>query len=386
MTKATENLRIELYTKYDAIIRTLMDRLNIAEERITKLNLELHTLKTTPSPTATGNNTAWNVVVVKGLKTTSKDQEQINIINKIALELKQRENIAKVIIIHGGPKSSSTNPSTTKAQDSKNCSHLYDVEIIKNAVNKEKDIVNKENINKFYSFINSKSKRDHSVAPLARSDSSICLDDCKETRNLNDFFGSVFITDNGVNPSLGFPSHQNSLSKVLFPYDSVVSLLQKLPAKFSKSPDGYPPIFLKSIATTIAIPHSILFEISMTTSSIPKTWKSAITCPIFKKGYTSLPTNYRPIFMICIVFKVMESIIIKTIKNYLLEKNSLSQHRFGFINCRSTWSQMRATLNEWTTTVNNKKIVAIIYTDFKKAFDSVTHPKLMFKLQYYGIK
>jgi hypothetical protein len=95
-----------------------MDRFNIAEERITKLNLELHTLKTTPLPTTARNSsTAWNVVVSKGLKTTPKDQEQMNIINTIALESKQRENRAKNIIIHGAPISSSTDPLIAKAQD-----------------------------------------------------------------------------------------------------------------------------------------------------------------------------------------------------------------------------------------------------------------------------
>lgn len=104
-------------TKYDAIIRTLMNRLNIAKERITKLNLELHTLKTTLSPTAAVNTTLWNVVVAKGLKSIPKDQEQMNIINTIALESKQRENRAKNKIIRGALKSPSTEPSIAKAQD-----------------------------------------------------------------------------------------------------------------------------------------------------------------------------------------------------------------------------------------------------------------------------
>jgi hypothetical protein len=266
------------------------------------------------------------------------------------------------------------------------CSRLYDAEVHKNCISREKDLVVKSNIAKFYSFVNKKSKCYNSVAPLLQTDGSLITDDCEKSQLLNNFFGSVFVTDNGIAPVIDLPKHTNSLSNIIFSYNSVVSHLQKLPPKSSKSPDGYPAIFLKSIANVIAIPFSILFEMSMSKNVIPRIWKTAIICPIFKKGNPSLSTNYRPISMTCIVCKIMESIITESVTSYLLLNNFISVHQYGFLKRRSTCTQMLTTLNEWTTAVNNKKIVDIIYIDFEKAFDTVSHSKLLFKLRCYGIK
>jgi len=148
-------------------------------------------------------------------------------------------------------------------------------------------IVEKANVTHFYSFVKYKSKCHNSVPPLVRTDGSLCIDDGEKSNLLNTFFASVFVTDNGNIPELVLPPYDNSLNNVIFSYDTVLSALQKLPSKASKSPDGYPALFLKMIATVIAIPFSLLFEMSMLSNVIPKIWKTAIVCPIFKKGSPS---------------------------------------------------------------------------------------------------
>ena len=42
-------------------------------------------------------------------------------------------------------------------------------------------------------------------------------------------------------------------------------------------------------------------------------------------------------------------------------------------------------LNDWTLSIHNHHVTDIIYFDFAKAFDSVSHTKLVHKLQSYGI-
>ena len=41
-------------------------------------------------------------------------------------------------------------------------------------------------------------------------------------------------------------------------------------------------------------------------------------------------------------------------------------------------------MNDWTLSIRNRHSVDVIYFDFTKAFDSVSHPKLIHKLQAYG--
>jgi len=40
---------------------------------------------------------------------------------------------------------------------------------------------------------------------------------------------------------------------------------------------------------------------------------------------------------------------------------------------------------DWTLALNSKNSVAVAYIDFAKAFDTVSHCKLMCKLESYGI-
>jgi hypothetical protein len=51
----------------------------------------------------------------------------------------------------------------------------------------------------------------------------------------------------------------------------------------------------------------------------------------------------------------------------------------------STSTQLLETVNDWTIAIKNHNIVDAIYFDYAKAFDSVSHNKLIHKLRAYGI-
>ena len=149
---------------------------------------------------------------------------------------------------------------------------------------------------------------------------------------LNDYFASVFTADDGLLPEF-VPrlSENKSINCVLFPFDKVLKTLKSLPSKCSKTPDGFPTFFLKSLAPAIAFPLSLLFEMSMSTGHIPLVWKTAFVCPVFKKGSRKQPSNYRPISQTCILCKVMESIISSSMISFLRTHNFISQDQFGSV-------------------------------------------------------
>ena len=41
--------------------------------------------------------------------------------------------------------------------------------------------------------------------------------------------------------------------------------------------------------------------------------------------------------------------------------------------------------DDWSLAVSNRRLTDVIYFDFSKAFDSVSHPKLLYKLSAYGL-
>ena len=63
----------------------------------------------------------------------------------------------------------------------------------------------------------------------------------------------------------------------------------------------------------------------------------------------------------------------------------ITTQQFGFLSKCSTCTQLLDCLNDWTLSIRNRHDTDIIYFDFAKAFDSVSHAKLVHKLQAYGI-
>ena len=52
----------------------------------------------------------------------------------------------------------------------------------------------------------------------------------------------------------------------------------------------------------------------------------------------------------------------------------------------SCTTQVLECLQDWTTNTDNSTETDIIYLDFSKTFDTVSHKRLIYKLRQYGIK
>ena len=65
--------------------------------------------------------------------------------------------------------------------------------------------------------------------------------------------------------------------------------------------------------------------------------------------------------------------------------NLISPNQHGFVPGRSTVTQLLSTINEWRHSYISNKTTNIVYTDLSKAFDKVSHSKLLKVLTSYGI-
>ena len=71
---------------------------------------------------------------------------------------------------------------------------------------------------------------------------------------------------------------------------------------------------------------------------------------------------------------------------FLHENNLITRQQHVFLKHHSTSTNLLESLNDWTISLMNRKSVSIAYIDFKSAFDSLSHSKLLTKLTGYGIK
>jgi len=79
--------------------------------------------------------------------------------------------------------------------------------------------------------------------------------------------------------------------------------------------------------------------------------------------------------------------LIKNIILTYLSDNNLISPPIIFLTKHSTCSQLLETVNDWSIALRNDHVVDVVYFDFAKAFDTVSHVKLKLisKLQAYGI-
>jgi hypothetical protein len=217
-------------------------------------------------------------------------------------------------------------------------------------------------------------------------DGNIVSDPVDRANCFNDFFGSVFTVDNNILPHIDsrVPEHV-SLNYITFTRTEVFKILKQLNAKSAGGPDHIPPILLKNIAPSIAAPLASMFELFFQHSFLPKIWRESIVKPIFKNKDSSSVTNYRPISLTCTCCKVMESVIHVQLMSYLCEHNLISKAQHGFLSKRSTGTNLLSCFQDWQLSVKDNKLVDAIYLDFRKAFDSLVHSKILVKLSSYGI-
>jgi hypothetical protein len=124
---------------------------------------------------------------------------------------------------------------------------------------------------------------------------------------------------------------------------------------------------------------------SYATSCLPRQWLTAHIIPLYKHAGSRLHTeNYRPISLTSVVCKVFESILKDEMMVHLLSNNLIHNNQHGFLPKRSTQSNLLEILHDWALALDNKDNIDCIFIDFKKAFDSISHAKLLHKLNSFG--
>ena len=136
-------------------------------------------------------------------------------------------------------------------------------------------------------------------------------------------------------------------------------------------------------ADIIFKPVSKIFKLSLQHGIFPSSWKIADVVALHKKKSRSDPSNYRPISLLAILSKLLETVVCDKLKSFL--DSRLHPHQFGFRPGRSTVDMLTQLSQRFVNALGSKHEVRAVALDISKAFDKVWHEGLLLKLEKCGI-
>ena len=164
---------------------------------------------------------------------------------------------------------------------------------------------------------------------------------------------------------------------------SVKDVLDGLDVNKSCGPDLMSPRLLKDGYSVLAELYSLVVTSSVRLGQFPTPWKDGNTQPYTKKD-RSLPSNYRPVSLLCQPGKSLERCVHKELYNNINEHKVLTPFQSGFVPGDSTTFQLLHTYHMFCEAVGSGKEVRAVFCDISKAFDMVWHRELIHKLRDIG--
>ena len=128
-----------------------------------------------------------------------------------------------------------------------------------------------------------------------------------------------------------------------------------------------------------------IFNAILDSGHFPELWTKGVLVPIFKKNDPNDVKNYRGITLVSCFSKIFTGVINKRLDEWIKNNNVLSDAQFGFRAGRSTIDAifiLNAVVNK---VLNDKGRLYCAFIDLKKAFDSINHCNLWYKLFRLGI-
>ena len=162
--------------------------------------------------------------------------------------------------------------------------------------------------------------------------------------------------------------------------------LCKLKCGKSPGPDEILGEYLKNFGQSFEDVLLKLVNVIFSNNIYPSMWTINYLKPIFKKGSTKDPDNYRGLAIGSAFAKLFSFILLTRLIDFINVKQLISPQQIGFMKGKSTSDHifLLRTIVE-KVLIKNKKRLYAAFIDFKKAYDTVNRELLMKRLQVLGI-
>lgn len=231
---------------------------------------------------------------------------------------------------------------------------------------------------------------DHSHCLLSSSDPQV------DINKINSFFVNVGrklatqittlnLNTPPVNDSYSIPPVN---SFVMLPADEsdILNLIMGLKETCATGTDMTSSKIIKRYADIFIPPMTHICNLALSTGIFPNAFKTAVIKPIHKAGDKDCVDNYRPISILPALSKILERLINQKLTKYLETNKLISSSQFGFRGGISTKDAVHELVNAVITNLDDKRKCLVVFLDLAKAFDTVSIPHLVKKLERLGIR
>jgi len=142
------------------------------------------------------------------------------------------------------------------------------------------------------------------------------------------------------------------------------------------------PAIIKDLTPFLAPILTKLFNQAIDEHSYPDPLKFTKVIEIYKKKDKTFPANYRPISLLPIIAKLLDTLINTQIMTHLTKYNIISPTQYTFRPNSNTTLALQTVLNKLHKHKSNKHPTLAIYVDLSKAYDTISHSKLLHKLRH----
>lgn len=169
-------------------------------------------------------------------------------------------------------------------------------------------------------------------------------------------------------------------------FDEISYLISTLKATKTPGLDNISNILIKNLPIKAIQILVVIFNSCIHLKYFPKHFKTAKVLAIPKPHKSkNEPGNYRPISLLSNVGKLFEKIIQTRICDYATNASIIANEQFGFKKQHSSVHQVNRIRNVITANKQRRYSTGLIILDIEKAFDSIWHNGLIYKLLHANV-
>ena len=141
------------------------------------------------------------------------------------------------------------------------------------------------------------------------------------------------------------------------------------------------PAIIKDLAPFLTPILTTLFNNSIDENEYPDALKYTKAIEVYKAKDKTLPVNYRPISLLPIIAKVLDTLLNNQLMTHLTNNNIISPTQYAFRPNSSTTLALQSIINRLHHNSHQHNPTLAIYVDLSKAYDTISHRKLINKLR-----